>query len=200
MGALSAGTHKPDHFVPAFSFTVADGWQNTLDEAGIFYLSQTADTTGDTIVVWDNPIMAKSDPACDGPRQPGIGSSVSDVVGYLTANPGLTATTPKPVTVGGLSGQELDIVVAPSWTQPCPKFDGTAYAGKPFVMIVTEAKESLDGRWWGLAGPAFETWRIYILDGGAKGTIMIAVDGVGSSFAAFAKASEPILASLDFTP
>jgi hypothetical protein len=196
-GPLAAGTVKPAHFQPPFSFAATGGWTNTWDEPAIYAIARTGDPSGNTIGIWEHPVMARSDAACDGPAQPGVGTGVADVVSFLSANPGLTASAPKPVSVGGLSGQQLDITVAPTWTQACPKLAGTPYEGKPFVIVLTEAKDTLSGRWWGI-GP--EKWRVFVLDGGSRGTVFLMVDATLDTFDAFAQQAQPILDSLDLRP
>jgi hypothetical protein len=62
-----------------------------------------------------------------------VGNTVADWVTFLTTNPGLTTTTPKPVTLGGFSGQQLDVRVAKTWTARCPN------SIAPAVMLITDS-------------------------------------------------------------
>ncbi|MEO8899657.1 MAG: hypothetical protein ABI352_09825 [Candidatus Dormibacter sp.] len=46
---------------------------------------------------------------CSGKRAPGVGPSASDIITWMTQQPGLSTTGRKPVAIGGLRGEVLDI-------------------------------------------------------------------------------------------
>lgn len=83
------------------------------------------------------------------------------------ARPGLNSSGPVEVTIGGLSGQQIDVSIAPDWTGHCS-------GGGPFVPLVY----SPGFIWWG-AEPG-ERFRIIVLDvaglpSGMYATVMIVI-------------------------
>ncbi len=99
---IEAGTYTAAPFEPNFLFTVEDGWQNdrafadgggiSMDTGGIFWASGVAEGTV-------------------GGEQMEIGASVDDFVSFLQGFEaiGMTVSEPEPVTVDGVSGQQVDV-------------------------------------------------------------------------------------------
>jgi hypothetical protein len=102
------------------------------------------------LYVFPNMSVAAED--CEAAAAPGVGLAASDIVSALATRPGLTAAGPVPVTIGGLTGQQVDLSVDPGWTGTCPQF------GPSFVPLVY----SPDFVHWGAA--AGERFRIIVLD------------------------------------
>ena len=63
--------------------------------------------SADGVYFLRDPAIASQD--CEETEEPGVGTSVDDLVAWLDASPGLSASEPVPVTVGGLEGMRLDI-------------------------------------------------------------------------------------------
>ena len=78
------------------------------------------------------PFVTFKDPSCGDQAPAAVGTSVTEVVASVAADPRLVVTPPQAVTVGGRSGQMVDISVAPTWTGTC---DWSA--GKGGVLIVS---------------------------------------------------------------
>jgi hypothetical protein len=49
-----------------------------------------------------------------------VGRKPDQLASWLRTLPGVTATAPAPVSVGGLSGLMLDVSLKPTWTKGCP--------------------------------------------------------------------------------
>jgi hypothetical protein len=144
---LSPGTHQTSNFNPfgdppqsgRLSYTVAEGWKVKQDEAAVFVMdhfleaAQGQTPTATFLALFVQPRMAAEleDGAPCGPSgyAPGVGSAVNDLVAAIRARPGVVATAPTAVTIGGYDGQMLDLRLAASWTRGCME------AGGPIVGV-----------------------------------------------------------------
>jgi hypothetical protein len=90
---------------------------------------------------------------CAEAPEPGVGPTASEMIGALADRPGLATSEPVPVTIGGLSGHQLDFVLAEGWTGTCPGI-GTAWV--PLVYMSGFV-------YWGAAQPS-ERYRVIVLD------------------------------------
>lgn len=189
-GPLAAGTHTSAAFKPTLTFTVPDGWTNTMDIARSFTLHDNF-AGGHFFQVLSQVAIPEQDATCSATRKAGVGNTVADWVTFLTKHPGLTTTAPKPVTLGGFSGQQLDVRVASTWTQRCP--DSIA----PAVMLITDSG----------AVPSRVRWiddqntRFRILDVGGE-TVILYLEAGGEVGALDARDSElkSVIDTFVFTP
>jgi DNA-binding CsgD family transcriptional regulator len=182
---LAPGTHSAASFWPPLTFSVPDvtlaelfrhiGWLNERAAQGLVALvpdtaenrarSQAGGFPSTFLDVFLNIAVAAED--CAEAAAPGVGPTASDIVGALATRPGLSTGGPVPVTIGGLSGQQIDLSIAADWT-------GTCQGGTPFVPLVYSPGFLL----WG-AEPG-EQFRIIVLDvaglpSGMFATVMIFV-------------------------
>jgi DNA-binding CsgD family transcriptional regulator len=185
--ALAPGTHSAPNFWPPLTFSVPDvtiaelfrhvSWLTERASEGLVALvpdtaenrarSQAGGYPLTFVNVFRNIAVAAAD--CQMAAAPGLEPKASDIVGALATRPGLSTSGPVPVTIGGLSGQQVDLSIAPDSTADCPPPDGS-----PFVPLVY----SPGFIFWG-AEPG-ERWRIIVLDvaglpSGMYATVMIVV-------------------------
>jgi hypothetical protein len=92
-----------------------------------------------------------------------VGPTVDDLVVALRANTHYTSSTPKPATIDGYTGKELELQLPPAPFAACDKPPEDA-TGHPFVF---SGKAGLYAQ-----GPA-NRWHLYVLD--VRGTRLIAV-------------------------
>lgn len=127
-GILSAGTHTTHGFVTGSRLTVPDGWVNDTDhplvyalfpmnsanEAQYALVGETAQNILLTTQVANNMFVI-----CEttGLLPSGTAAQVIDAV---LANKALSATEPVDVTIGGLSGLQVDVQLNPDWIGSCP--------------------------------------------------------------------------------
>ena len=171
-GLLTPGTHTSVAFKPALTFTVPDGWTNPMDIARTYTLHDNF-AGGHFFQVLSQVAIPDQDAACSAVRKAGVGNTVADWVSFLTKNPGLTTSAPKPVTLGGFSGQQLDVRVATTWTTKCP--DSIA----PAVMLITDSGATPSRvRWiddqntrFRILDVAGETVILYLEAGGEAGAL-----------------------------
>ena len=165
LGAIPVGTYTTVQFQPPITYAVpAGGWFNSEDLPGLFTLippgfsvgANSHEPTGDYILIATSVVAANAD--CTESEQPGMGHTAAALAAEFAQRPGLTTTTPTPVSVGGLQGLVLDIRMADGWTQTC-FYSG----GKPAVPLIRGVGPSS-----GLDNPICDPGcitRVYLLDG-----------------------------------
>jgi hypothetical protein len=162
---LSAGTHTAGFFWPWLTFSVPSGFVTDGDSPRFFGLvpGTSGGAQGQTFLnVFRDLSVASGD--CREAPDAGVGNTAAEIVGSLAARAGLAVSQPKSVNVGDLSGEQVDIALAPGWTEGCPGARG------PFAPLVYEAGLL----WWG-AGPG-ERFRLIVIDiPGDGGTVSILV-------------------------
>ena len=215
LGDLEAGTYKSQFIGPrlddgepwtanfgAFSYTVPDGWSNTADFPDDYVLMRSADYavatdakdgSKDLIEIVARPGIGLQDEQCEPLVKPDTGRSVADLITHVTTHPGLTATTPQPITVDGHAGQMVDVAMAPSWTATCP--------GPGRILILfTEAGRDMTGT--GREQPALwktDRMRIVLLDLGDGDVLLVAITARDpADFDALMDETMPIVESLTF--
>lgn len=189
-GSLTAGTNSSVVFQPAMSFTVPAGWTNTFETERAYTLHYNFARPHFFQVLSENAIPEQN-AACTAARKPGAGGAVADWVEFLTSHPGLEASTPEPVTIGGYQGMRLTLGVRTSWTATCPDSLG------PAVMLITDSGPVPDRtRWiddqltaWWIVDVSGETVILY-LESSPAGADLMALEGT----------FDPIIATFQFTP
>ncbi len=186
--ALPAGTHTSKTFQPAVTFTVPAGWSNPADSATYFQLIPAGSEIAG-IHLFRDPAPASQDAACPDAPEPGVGRASTELSAWIRERPGLTVSSPKLVTVGGLRGVELDLGIVDGWTASCPFADGT-----PTVALF----QGTNGEYrWVVAGT--ERLRLDLLDLPGGGTLVVDVDAFdGSLFDDLVTVASPIVQSLTF--
>ena len=126
-GLLPAGNHATKSFTPRFTFTTPEGWINDGDTSA--YYSVFPDTaanraefarTGNTaqgIIVASN--LPRPYLLCES-WEDNRGATAAAMVAAVMANPALATLGVTDVTIGGLTGKQLDVGLNPTWTQTCP--------------------------------------------------------------------------------
>ncbi|EWT01391.1 hypothetical protein N865_08575 [Intrasporangium oryzae NRRL B-24470] len=133
LGDLAAGTYGTRQFRPGFSYTVPPGWRNDEDLPGNFFLYRSNDPQsgvvgGSYLGIYQNVRAAAID--CSEAAQPGVGITPGQLIVWYQTIPGLVVSSPKSVTVGGLSGFQIDLALKPG-TRAC-SFEG--HPGIPLVI------------------------------------------------------------------
>jgi hypothetical protein len=103
--ALRPGQYRSEEFKPSLSFRVGKGWTNVPPEASDVLFIEQGETTGLGFV---NPQEVYK------PTKTGMLNVVEppkDMVGWFQQHPYLQTDKPEPVTVGGVKGEQFDVVV-----------------------------------------------------------------------------------------
>jgi hypothetical protein len=125
-GILPAGIQTTRDFSPGFTFTVPEDWVNGGDEASVYGLFP------------DSPANAAEQAASDGLANEVMvfrygtpywicdawedhrGATAAEIVASLVATEALATPEPIDVTIGGLTGKQVDLRLDPGWTETCP--------------------------------------------------------------------------------
>lgn len=186
--AMPAGTYASQVFRPTVTFTVPAGWLVGADSTPYFQLvPATSDVVG--IHLFRDAKAASQDPACPDLAAPGVGTSEKELVEWIRGRPGLVVTQPVPVTVGGLSGQRIDVSIKSGWTASCPFANGV-----PTVPLLVEGT---GGYRWIVAGT--ERLRLDVLTVPSGGTVIVDIDAFdGTLWDDLEKNATPIVDSFSF--
>ena len=186
LGLLSPKTYRTDLFQPGFEFAIADGrWENRAMTPGNVPL-ESIDAPGDGIFFFAHPRAVKP----DGPLDLSVKMTAAGVADWMAANQNLTVGPVTDVSVGGLSGKQMDIALAPAAVVPtgdCP------------VQRCLGLLNAQGNTWawdWGIADS--EMQRVYALDG-KDGVVLVFVDSLdGTTFDSLTKTADTILKTVKF--
>jgi len=177
---------------PPLLFTVPDGWFAVGDDPSEYVLKFGSATTDDGLFIFRDPIAHSQRADCPEAGDPSVGTTPKELTSWIAALPGLTATPPTAVTVGGLHGFQLVVRVAPTWTHACPYSEG-----QPFVPLIVSGFPGSDLD-WGVGGTG--RMRIYVLDAGAGRRLWIDVETIaGKDFDQLDARSTPVIESFGFS-
>ena len=190
LGLIAPGPAMSRTFQPRISFTVPGGWMNREDRGGNFVLRPIA-MPANLIGVYRAP-----EPVRAGRVVSGIAQTARALSDWLTADPELRSSAAQQVTVGGLNGYALDVVVAPGAdgrSADCP--------GATCVTFLTGSDPSQRPTWsYREALTPASRARVYLLD--APGVVILVVVQAwdGATFNDLLADAGPIVASFRFGP
>ena len=204
IGKVDAGTYGSqflDPFVPedawtprygALTYTVPAGWVNTGDWPGEFSLAPEGAPETTHVSIASDIVAASRADNCSEDQDPDAGTTAEEIVAALS-RPGVTVSTPVPVTIGGLSGLRVDVALEDGWTTPCPWSDE-----RPYAMLFVD-RATADGFAWGL--DADTQMRVYLLNIDADRAILIDIETASAAEQAeVLDAATSIVETYVFTP
>ena len=183
-------------------YTVPAGWANQSDYPSDYTFMPAAEYSGAAgdpngtashgIYLFAWPAALADTATCANQVAPGIGHTPAALAASVASRPGVVATKPTPITVGGYSGLMLDIHLAPSWTRTCP---GVTL---PSAALLVNDGGSPSASNWGIGGT--EQQRLILVDIGGGRTVAINVDdnSTPSRFAELVAQAMPIIATFQF--
>ncbi len=186
LGLLGPQAYHTDLFTPGFGLTIADGrWENLAMTPGSVDFD-SIDVPGDVIFFFAHPRAVKP----DGTLDLSVKMTAAGVADWMAANPNLTVGPVTDVSVGGLTGKQMDIALAPDAVVPtgdCP------------VQRCLGLLNAQGNTWewdWGIADS--ELQRVYALDG-KDGVVLVFVDSLdGTTFESTTRAADTILKTVKF--
>lgn len=193
VGALPAGSHTSSYMQPGITYSVPSGWVNAYDTTDAFELVPDTAANQDAIngrngTLYDlsvNRNLRLGSADCS--TTPANESfTANSIVQGLASRAGVAASTPVNVTVGGLSGKQLDFAVGAGWTAACP---GDVVPG---VATFTNG----EAHWWAVAG---ERKRVIVLDDPLGGNLVIEIASPEGGFAGHLAASMAIVNTFTFS-
>src|SRR5215216_1553561 len=102
---LSPGEYHSVKFKPALSFKVGKGWSNTANQLSEYIQLGYEGGTGVNYLAFANVKEVFK------PGTLEVVDAPKDLVGWLQHHPYLKTSKPQPVTVGGVKGEQLDVLV-----------------------------------------------------------------------------------------
>ena len=182
LGDIDAGTYSSQYFDPfvpsggawkprfdALRYTVPAGWANGVDYPSTFSLRKQTAPNDSAIFIWSDVAIVSNADSCSETPEPSVAHAADAVANWMTTAPGVVASEPRDVSLGGLSGGTIDVSMDPAWTQTCPFSDG-----KPRRSLFTDTVAG-PGLQWGLG--AETRMRLYILDVGDGRTVVVDIEG-----------------------
>lgn len=188
-GLLEAGANTTTNFQPALSYTIPAGWSNPLDRTRAYTFHAPGNPFSLQIV--SQVAIPEQVAGCIPQRKIGVGNSVADWVTFLTQHPGLVASAPEPVTVGGYAGMRVTFHVAATWTMNCPR------SIAPAVFLITDNGPTPDRTYW--IDDQYTTFTILDVSGE---TVIIHIESAPSpaAHARDQQTVQPIIDSFTFNP
>jgi hypothetical protein len=187
--ALAAGTYRSQSFQPQVTFTVPEGWwlpSDTPDYLGLQPVS--SDLVG--IHLFRDPRPASQDRSCPVEAEPEIGTAALALVTWFRGLRGFVSSNPKPVSLGGLQGIEIDLAIADGWTASCPFANGL-----PTVPLFVGRTDTSFR--WVVAGS--ERLRLSLFDLPDGGTLVVDIDAFdGALMDSLLGLATPIVAGMQF--
>jgi hypothetical protein len=124
-GILAAGSQTTKSFAPSFTFTVPQGWVNNLDVPIAYALfPDTPDNEAEYAVSGDTArgifMVTVESPyhMCEAWEK--TQGTAAERAAFLVASEVFAASEPVDVTIGGLTGKQVDVQVDPAWKEACP--------------------------------------------------------------------------------
>ena len=128
-----------------------------------------------------------------GPAE-GIGTTATEIIDAIAARDGLEVTDPVAMTIGGLSGQQIDLHLAPDWAGTCPWWEGGT---QPVVPLYGAFNEK--NFWFYNAVSPGEQYRLHVLDAPGGGNVVIAfVAPTSEQFATYEEDATSIIEGIGF--
>lgn len=190
---IVGGDYRYDLTEPEVTMTVPDGWLLTETFPRHFGLRPTEFLAENSVRTWYDMRVASRDATCPEAQDPAFGHTAPDILEAFVTRPGVVATTPEPLDLGGLDGHWFDVRVDAAWSEPCP-FTGDA----PATTLFVHDEVPDENAFWGLAG-LDERMRIFVIDDGAGSNILITIDAVDeATFDRLLAAAMPVIATFEF--
>jgi hypothetical protein len=178
--ALSPGEYHSVKFKPPLSFEVGKGWSSTEEQLSDFFQLRQQGEIGSLQFANVNEVFK--------PGTTNVEEAPKDLVGWLQQHPYLKTSKPQPVTVGGVNGEQLEVLV-----DHLPK-DNSGYCGEPSGCL--DIFNQGGGDEIGYFAKNFNMRRVIVL-GDVKGdTVVIWYAGPPETFDKFAPKARKVVNSV----
>jgi len=179
--SLQPGEYRTEEFEPSFSFKIGKGWSSDPLEASDSLFIRRGETMGLGFVKPQEVYKPTKDEALQ------IVDAPKDLVGWLQHHPHLQTDEPEPVTVGGVKGEQFDVVVA-----DLPE-DYSSVCGPECVGLVRLSTGSQ------VTLVAGEKLRLIVLEDVQGETVILGFVSPASTFDEFAPKAQKVIDSVEWT-
>ena len=182
--ALSPGEYHSVAFEPSLSFEVGEGWSSTEEQSSDYFQLRQQGEIGALTFANVKEVFK--------PGTTKVQEAPQDLVGWLQHHPYLKTSKPRPVTVGGVKGEQLEVHV-----DHLPK-DPNGYC-EPVPMGCLDIFNQSGGEQIGYFGKNFNARRVNVL-GDVKGdTVVIWYAGPPDTFEKFAPRAQKVVDSVKWS-
>ncbi len=211
---LTVGRQASSSFVHPFAYTVPAGWAASWDTPKGYSLERQSDYIGEgefrsanvgpTVYVFPDPEAAVQDGSCDVTTQPGIGSSTGALADWVANRPGILASKPVDIAIGGLTGRMVDVQEASTFARLCSPLDGWGDRQSMAIRYIALIRGAGPGgsvqRPMGVGCRRPQRQRYIFLDLGSGKTVAIVLDATSKAFDKLVADAMPIVRSMTFEP
>jgi hypothetical protein len=181
--ALSPGEYHSVRFKPALSFEVGKGWSTTAEQLSDFIQLRQQGEIG-TLQFANVKEVFK-------PGTTDVVDAPKDLVGWLQRHHYLKTSEPQPVTVGGLKGEQLEVLI-----DHLPK-DANGYCTEPSGCL--DIFNQSDGDQIGYFGKNHNMRRAIVLENVKGDTVVIWYAGPPDTFDKFAPRAQKVVDSVKWS-
>jgi hypothetical protein len=209
LGELDPGTYQSQYVTPLLpkgarpqpllggvTYTVPDGWANWSDYPGSFGLGLSNEfrstTASDPAPAHHIQVLPDVGPAsqaipCSEARDPSVGHTPAAMIAFWRTVRGLEVSAAKSITVGGLSGEYVDLTLDPSTVVPCR---GPGIANESIVgfLVADEARYI----------PPLAKYRVILLQARSDLVMCILFESDAAGFDAFVSGGMPVVRTFTF--
>jgi hypothetical protein len=190
LGILDPGTYRSDLFDPPVAYTVpVTGWQNWRNSGGMVVLLPLGARGNELVLMQDaTPRTA------DGRVPSGVGDGAAGFVAWLASRPDLEVSEPQATSIGGLSGQSVELRVrddASNGINGCP--------ARPCVAIAYGIDSATRPTWtWNLNVWRGAASRLTVLENGDRLVLLVVTAWYANELETLLDSSRPIVDSMQF--
>jgi hypothetical protein len=182
--ALRPGEYHSVKFKPPLSFKLGKGWSNNEEQFSDFIQLGQQGEIG-TLQFANVKKVYK-------PGTSNVGEAPKDLVGWLQHHPYLKTSKPQPVTVGGVKGEQLEVLI-----DHLPKDPNVGYCD-PYPSGCLDIFNLSGGDQLGYFGKNFNKRRVIVL-GDVKGdTVVIWYAGPPDTFDKFAPRAQKVVDTVEW--
>jgi hypothetical protein len=182
--ALSPGEYHSVRFKPPLSFKVGKGWSNTEEQLSDWIQLSQQGEIGNLHFANVKEVFK--------PATTNVVDAPEDLVGWLQHHPYLKTSKPQPVTVGGIKGEQLEVLV-----DHLPK-DPNGYCD-PEPSGCLDIFNQSGGDKIGYFGKNFNGRRVIVLEDVKGDTVVIWYAGPPDTFDKFAPKAQKVVDSVKWS-
>ena len=206
LGPIDAGTHRSQFVDPfigpgetwaprygALTYTVPAGWLNDSDYAQDFGLLPEGSPDGTVIAMGTDAVAPSETDACSEIASTTIAQDAKSIAEWVASAPGVVATFPVKLKIGGHDAWRVDVSMDPAWTTKCPKFSN---GGPGRIMFVDRSPADC----FSAALVPGQRDRYYLIDVEGRAFLVQIEAMTAAAYAGFVDRASAIVEGMGLTP